>query len=47
VNAGGAKLVVLDPGNPGIVVDGALAADGLQQLLRRNLDAIHSALQAR
>ncbi len=45
VNAGGAKLVVLDPGNPGIVVDGALAADGLQLLLRRNLDAIHSALR--
>ncbi len=47
VKAGGAKLVVLDPGNPGIVVDGSLAADGLQQILRRNLDAVHAALQAR
>jgi ABC-type Zn uptake system ZnuABC Zn-binding protein ZnuA len=47
IQAGGAKLVVLDAGDPGIVVDGALAADGLQQILRKNLDAIHSALQGR
>jgi len=46
VRAGGATLVVLDAGDPGIVVDRALAADGLQQVLRKNLEAIHSALQA-
>jgi ABC-type Zn uptake system ZnuABC Zn-binding protein ZnuA len=45
VRAGGAKLVVLNAGDPGIVVDGSLAADGLQQLLRSNLEAIQSALR--
>jgi ABC-type Zn uptake system ZnuABC Zn-binding protein ZnuA len=40
VRAAGAKLVVLDAGDPGVVVDRALAPDGLQQVLRRNLDAI-------
>jgi ABC-type Zn uptake system ZnuABC Zn-binding protein ZnuA len=40
VRAGGAKLVVLDSGDRGIVIDGALAPDGLQQILRKNLDAI-------
>jgi ABC-type Zn uptake system ZnuABC Zn-binding protein ZnuA len=40
VRAGGAKLVVLDAGDTGVVVDRALAPDGLQQILRRNLDAI-------
>jgi ABC-type Zn uptake system ZnuABC Zn-binding protein ZnuA len=40
VRAAGADLVVLDAGDPGVVVDRALAADGLQQILRRNLDAI-------
>jgi ABC-type Zn uptake system ZnuABC Zn-binding protein ZnuA len=45
VHAAGAKLVVLDAGDPGVVVDRALAVDGLQQVLRQNLEAIYSALQ--
>jgi ABC-type Zn uptake system ZnuABC Zn-binding protein ZnuA len=40
VRAAGAKLVVLDAGDPGVVVDRELAPDGLQQILRKNLDAI-------
>jgi ABC-type Zn uptake system ZnuABC Zn-binding protein ZnuA len=40
VRAGGAKLVVLDGGDRGVVADGALAPDGLQRILRANLDAI-------
>ena len=40
VRSAGAKLVVLDAGDPGVVVDRALAPDGLQQILRKNLDAI-------
>ena len=44
VKAAGATLVVLDAGDPGIVVDRQLARDGLQQLLRKNLEAIHAAL---
>lgn len=40
VSAGGAKLAVLDTGDPGVVVDRALAKDGLQQVLRKNLEAI-------
>jgi ABC-type Zn uptake system ZnuABC Zn-binding protein ZnuA len=43
VSDGGAKLVVLDSGDPGVVVDRALAPDGLQQILRKNLDAIVAA----
>jgi len=43
VRAAGAKLVVLDAGDPGVVVDRALAPDGLQQILRKNLDAIVAA----
>jgi ABC-type Zn uptake system ZnuABC Zn-binding protein ZnuA len=43
VRAAGAKLVVLDGGDPGVVVDRALAPDGLQQILRKNLDAIVAA----
>jgi ABC-type Zn uptake system ZnuABC Zn-binding protein ZnuA len=43
VRGAGAKLVVLDGGDPGIVVDRALAPDGLQQILRKNLDAIVAA----
>ena len=43
VRAAGAELVVLDAGDPGIVVDRALAADGLQQILRKNLEAIAAA----
>jgi ABC-type Zn uptake system ZnuABC Zn-binding protein ZnuA len=44
IRAGGARLVVLDAGDPGIVTDGALAADGLQQLLKKNLESILVAL---
>jgi ABC-type Zn uptake system ZnuABC Zn-binding protein ZnuA len=44
VKAGGAKLVVLDTADPGLVVDRKLARDGLQQILKRNLEAIHAAL---
>jgi ABC-type Zn uptake system ZnuABC Zn-binding protein ZnuA len=47
VKAGGARLVVLDTADPGIVVDRKLAVDGLQQILRNNLAAIHAALAAR
>jgi ABC-type Zn uptake system ZnuABC Zn-binding protein ZnuA len=43
VRAGGAELVVLDAGDPGIVVERALAPDGLQQILRKNLEAIVAA----
>jgi hypothetical protein len=43
VRAAGAELVVLDTGDPGLVVDRALAPDGLQQILRMNLDAIVAA----
>ena len=43
VRAAGAELVVLDAGDPGVVVDRALAPDGLQQILRKNLDAIVAA----
>ena len=37
------KLVVLDAGDPGVVVDRMLAPDGLQQILRKNLEAIVTA----
>jgi ABC-type Zn uptake system ZnuABC Zn-binding protein ZnuA len=43
VREAGAELVVLDAGDPGVVVDRALAADGLQQILRKNLEAIAAA----
>jgi ABC-type Zn uptake system ZnuABC Zn-binding protein ZnuA len=43
VRAAGAQLVVLDAGDPGVVVERALAADGLQQILRRNLEAVGAA----
>jgi ABC-type Zn uptake system ZnuABC Zn-binding protein ZnuA len=45
VKSGGAKLVVLDAGAPGVVIDESLAADGLQQILRKNLEALRVALQ--
>jgi ABC-type Zn uptake system ZnuABC Zn-binding protein ZnuA len=45
VKAAGAKLVVLDTADPGIVVDESLAADGLQQILKKDLEAIHAALK--
>ena len=43
VRAGGAELVVLDAGDPGVVVERALAPDGLQQILRKNLEAVVAA----
>lgn len=45
VTAAGAKLVVLDTGDPGVVVEGALAPDGLQQILEKNLEAIARAAE--
>jgi ABC-type Zn uptake system ZnuABC Zn-binding protein ZnuA len=44
ISAAGAELVVLDSGDAGVVVDRRLAVDGLQQILKRNLEAIYSAL---
>jgi ABC-type Zn uptake system ZnuABC Zn-binding protein ZnuA len=46
VRDGGAQLVVLDAGDPGLTVNDALATDGLQQILRKNLEAILSGLKA-
>jgi ABC-type Zn uptake system ZnuABC Zn-binding protein ZnuA len=43
VSDAGAELVVLEAGDPGIVVERALAVDGLQQILRNNLEAIVAA----
>jgi ABC-type Zn uptake system ZnuABC Zn-binding protein ZnuA len=40
VQAGGARLAVLDAGDPGIVVADALAPDGLQRILRANLESL-------
>jgi hypothetical protein len=45
VKAAGAKLAVLDTGDPGVVVNDSLAADGLQQILKKNLETIHAALR--
>jgi hypothetical protein len=44
VRDGGATLVVLDAGDTGVVVEGALAPDGLQQVLKKDLEAVYSAL---
>lgn len=41
----GARLVVLDAGDPGVVAGDALAPDGLQQILRKDLDAILAGLK--
>lgn len=41
--AAGARIVVLDTGDPGNSADGKLAPDGLQQLLGSNLAALQSA----
>ena len=46
VRDGGARLVVLETGDAGVIVDEALAKDGLQQILRRNLEAISAAAAA-
>lgn len=43
IAAAGARLAVLDTGDPGVVVDRALAPDGLQQILRKNFEAIIAA----
>jgi ABC-type Zn uptake system ZnuABC Zn-binding protein ZnuA len=43
VRAADAELVVLDAGDPGIVVDRALAPDGLQQVLKNNLESVAAA----
>jgi len=40
----GAELVVLDTGDPGRVADRKLLTDGLQQILKDNLDAVFTAL---
>ncbi|HEY5623547.1 MAG TPA: zinc ABC transporter substrate-binding protein [Gammaproteobacteria bacterium] len=44
IAAAGAELVVLDTADPGIVEGDTLAVDGLQRILRSNLEAIHAAL---
>lgn len=44
VREAGATVVVLDSGDPGIVAGDSLAADGLQQILESNLDAVSAAL---
>lgn len=46
VRDAGARLVVLDAGDGGVVVDGRLAKDGLQQILTKDLEAILGALKA-
>ncbi len=45
VSEAGATLVVLDSGDPGMVEDRQLVTDGLQQILRKNLGAVYSALR--
>jgi ABC-type Zn uptake system ZnuABC Zn-binding protein ZnuA len=45
IRDGGARLVVLDAGDPGVVAGDALAPDGLQQILRKDLDAILDGLK--
>lgn len=46
IGGAGARLVVLDTGDTGIVEDGKLADDGYLRLLRGNLAALHDALAA-
>jgi hypothetical protein len=43
VRAGGATLAVLDTGDPGLVEDDVLAVDGLQRILRSDLEAVVTA----
>lgn len=43
----GAKIVVLDSIDPGLVIDRSLVADGYQQLMRINLDRITDAFGSR
>jgi ABC-type Zn uptake system ZnuABC Zn-binding protein ZnuA len=44
VKAAGATLAVLDAADPGIVAGDSLAPDGLQRILQRNLEILHTAL---
>jgi ABC-type Zn uptake system ZnuABC Zn-binding protein ZnuA len=44
IEAAGAELVVLETGDPGLVADRQLVVDGLQQILKTNLDAVYGAL---
>jgi ABC-type Zn uptake system ZnuABC Zn-binding protein ZnuA len=44
ITAGGAKLVVLDLGDGGIVENGHLVPDGYSRLMRSNLEALYQAL---
>ena len=46
IRDGGARLVVLDPLDAGVVQDGRLAPDSYLQLMRANLDALYQALRA-
>jgi ABC-type Zn uptake system ZnuABC Zn-binding protein ZnuA len=46
ITSAGAKLVVLDLGDGGIVEEGHLVPDGYTRLLRSNLDALYQALHA-
>lgn len=46
IERAGARLVVLELGDAGIVEDGRLAVDGYTRLLRTNLDALYQALLA-
>jgi ABC-type Zn uptake system ZnuABC Zn-binding protein ZnuA len=43
VRAADAELVVLDAADPGVVVDRSLARDGLQQVLKSNLERVAAA----
>lgn len=45
IERAGARLVVLDLGDAGIVEDGRLAIDGYTRLLRANLEALYEALR--
>jgi ABC-type Zn uptake system ZnuABC Zn-binding protein ZnuA len=45
IAAADAELVVLQSGDQGILDDGSLAADGLQQILRNNLETLTNALR--
>jgi ABC-type Zn uptake system ZnuABC Zn-binding protein ZnuA len=46
IEAAGARLVVLDTGDTGIVEEGRLVDDGYVRLLRGNLEALYEALSA-
>lgn len=45
IHEAGAAFIVLQSGDPGLTVNDALATDGLQQILKSNLEAISIALQ--